>query len=146
MSNVSTCISDGERSKRTAFALLAARRQALIRAGRRALLAALLERGEATADDVRRAVPLPPSVGPKVFGAVPGELAEAGIIAADGYTTSNRPEAHARPVQRWRLVNRDAALTWLKDHPDQPTPPPEEDFSTDLFAQIVRPDAGTPGR
>ena len=64
MSNVPTCITDGERGKITAFALLAARRQALIRSARRALLAVLLERGEATADDVRVAVPLPPGVGP----------------------------------------------------------------------------------
>ncbi len=146
MNTATTCIAEGKRGKLTAFALLAAHRQSLIRAGRRALLAALLERGTASADDVRTAVPLRPGVGPKVFGAVPGELAEAGIIAADGFIRSTRPEAHARPIQRWRLLDRTAALAWLEEHPGQPAPPPAEGFSMDLFAQIVRPDAGTPGR
>jgi hypothetical protein len=49
---------EGLRRRDEALALLAARRAAVVRAGQRALLAALLERDEATADDVRDAVPL----------------------------------------------------------------------------------------
>ncbi|MCQ8205440.1 hypothetical protein NP569_24435, partial [Vibrio parahaemolyticus] len=57
----------------------------------------LLAAGTATADDVRDAVELPPGVDPRCLGAVPGELADAGIIRATGYVRTTRPAAHARP-------------------------------------------------
>jgi hypothetical protein len=122
---------EGERRMLSAFALLAARREALIRRARRALLAVVIDRTEGTVDDVRAAVPLPAGINPKVFGAVPCELAEAGIIAANGYAKSARPEAHARPVQVWRLIDRAAASHWLATHPELPEPTPEpSDLST----------------
>ena len=71
---------EGECRKLEALALLEARRRVYVRRGRRALLARLLAMGTATADDVRTAVELPQGVNPKLFGAVPGPLAETGII------------------------------------------------------------------
>lgn len=111
---------EGERRKADALALLAARRETTIRRAQRALLRALLESGTATADDVRAAVALLPGIGPKVFGAVPGALARAGIIRRVGYAETCRPAAHARPVSVWTLADRDAAVRWLADHPDLP--------------------------
>ena len=113
---------EGERLKQDAHALLAARRKLYVRRGQRALLAALLERGEAGADDVRRAVPLPEKIDAVCFGTVPGELARRGIIMRAGYSITARPEAHARPVSIWRLRDRSAALAWLSAHPDHPDP------------------------
>jgi len=128
---------EGERRKLNAFAVLEAHRETLINRGRRALLRHLLDNDTATADDVRAAVILPAGVNPKAFGSVPGELADAGIIAADGFAKSRRPEAHARPVQIWRLIDRDAALTWLGDHPDMPdpAPPTPPDAQGELFGE-----------
>jgi hypothetical protein len=101
---------DGESLKRQALDRLEARRGAHIRRGRRALLAALLRDGTATIDDARAAVPLPPTLNPKLFGAVPGPLVEAGIIAPAGFVPSQRRLAHARPVRRWRLADHTSAL------------------------------------
>jgi len=137
---------EGQRRKLSAFALLAARREALIRRARRALLAVLIDRAEGTVDDVRAAVPVPDGINPKAFGPVPGELAEAGIIAAGRYAKSTRPEAHARPVQVWRLIDRAAALHWLAMHPELPEPTPEPSDPGDLFTNTNKmPGAGTPG-
>ncbi len=112
----------GERCKLGVLSLLADRRALHVLRGRRALLSKLLERGTATADDVRRAVPLPDGVTPKCFGAVPAELARAGIIERVGYVTTARAQAHARPVSVWRLRDRAAAMAWLAAHPDRPDP------------------------
>ncbi|MCK4340916.1 MAG: hypothetical protein KAY37_04255 [Phycisphaerae bacterium] len=113
---------EGERRKLDAHALLAARRAVYVLRGRRALLTALCYRGEATADDVRRAVALPDDVDPVCLGVVPGPLARAGIIESDGFAKSTRPESHARPVQVWRLADRAAAVAWLATHPDRSDP------------------------
>ena len=115
---------EGERLKLAAHAVLAARREALVRRGRRALLLALLTRATATADDVRIAVELPQGVGPRCLGAVPGELARAGLIRRVGYSPSTRPLAHARPVGVWQLLDSDRARRWLAAHPDLPDPEP----------------------
>jgi hypothetical protein len=94
----------------------------VIRSAQRALLRLLLNQGTATADDVRAVVDLPPGINPKAFGAAPSLLAKRGIIAADGFTRSCRPEAHARPVTVWRLVDPLAAEQWLRTHPELPSP------------------------
>jgi hypothetical protein len=94
----------------------------LVRRGRRALLLRLLAAGVATADDVRAAVELPPGVNPKLFGAVPRPLAEAGIIRPAGYTTTDRPPGHGHTIRRWALADRVAALAWLAAHPDRADP------------------------
>jgi hypothetical protein len=115
---------EGERRRDAARSLLAERRAAVVRAGQRALLLRLLDAGTATADDVRDAVPLPPDIGPRCYGAVPTPLAEAGVIRAAGYQRTARPLAHARPVTVWALADRAAALAWLDAHPPLPDPEP----------------------
>jgi hypothetical protein len=114
---------EGERRKRAALDRHAARHGRLVRAGQRALLARLLAVGTATADAVRDSVCLPPGVSPRAFGAVPGPLARAGLIAAVGFARTARPTAHARPVTVWRLADRAGALAWLRDHPAADPPP-----------------------
>ncbi len=113
---------DGQARKIDALQLLEERRELYIRRGRRALLLRLLVAGIATADDVRTVVKLPPGINPKLFGAVPGPLAEAGIIQAAGYVPTRRKEGHARPVLRWQLADRAAALAWLTCNPELPDP------------------------
>ena len=125
--------SEGERLKLKAHSLLKARREAIVRRARRALLSVLIQNGEATADDVRAVVSVPEGVNPKLFGAVPGELAELGIIFGDRYVKSARPEAHARPVQLWLLIDRAAAVQWLTTHPELPDAIHNESDLGDLF-------------
>lgn len=113
---------EGDRRKRDALAHLEARAGLLLR-GRRALLLRLLIGGTATIDDVRDAVELSAGVDPTAFGAVPGPLATAGIIRNVGYAKTCRPDAHARPVTLWALVDRAKAEAWLTEHPK---PPPDD--------------------
>jgi hypothetical protein len=126
---------DGERRKLDAHALLAAHREVYVLRGRRALLARLLVAPEATAtaDDVRDAVALPPAINPVCLGVVPGLLARAGVIERAGFVESRRPDAHARPVSVWRLLDRAAALAWLAAHPDRPDPTPAKPDAGNLF-------------
>ncbi len=109
---------DGHALKAQALDVLEAQRAVYLLRGRRALLRRLLEFGEATADDVRAAVELPPEINAVCLGAVPGALARAGIIEAAGFAPTLRAPAHARPVKVWRLVDRGAAEQWLEDHPE----------------------------
>lgn len=111
---------DGAARRDDALAMLAELRELHVLRGRRALLAALLTHGTATADDVRAAVDLPARIDPVCLGAVPLPLVRAGIVARDGYRPTCRPTAHARPVAVWRLVDRAGAVRWLAEHPDQP--------------------------
>jgi len=124
---------EGEGRKREALALLEARRAVYVRRGRRALLQRLLAVGTATADDVRGAVELPPGLNPKLFGRVPGPLADARIIRAGGFVRTARPEGHARPVLAWELADRAAAIAWLVAHPDLTDPGPAEPKQLTLF-------------
>jgi hypothetical protein len=111
---------EGERLKGKALDLLAARRESLVRRAQRALLAAVLANGTATADDVRELVELPAGIDPKCFGAAPGALARAGIIESAGFTKTTRPEGHARPLTVWQLTDEAKAIRWLTDHPELP--------------------------
>lgn len=117
-----TTTTEGERRKLDAHATLEARRELYVNRGRRVLLAALLRRGVATADDVREGVELPAGVNPVCLGSVPGHLARAGIIRRRDFVNTTRTAGHARPVTRWELINRDAAEQWLAAHPDWPDP------------------------
>ena len=118
---------EGQRRKDEAHTILEARRDRFLMQARRELLGVALERdtaserGRASADDVRERLKLPADIGPVCLGAVPKPLALAGIIRRIGFVTSARPEAHARPVSQWELVDPDAARQWLVDHP-APTP------------------------
>jgi hypothetical protein len=113
-------LTDGARRKDDELERLAKLRAIHVNRGRRALLSALLAHGTATADDVRAGVDLPSGVNPVCLGAVAPPLAKAGIIALAGFSLSSRPTAHARPVSVWALRDRDAAIAWLAEHPDQP--------------------------
>ncbi len=112
----------GEARRDAAHALLLAWRGVTIRRAQRALLQRLLVADTATVDDVRAEVDLPEGVNPVCFGAAPGALAKAGIIAADGFARTSRPVGHARPVTVWRLTDRAAALRWLAANRDLPDP------------------------
>lgn len=112
---------DGANRKRAALDGLESARAESILLGRRALLRRLLETGAATADDVRDAVTLPEGVNPTCLGCVPRPLVAAGIIQHAGFVTTRRPDAHARPISGWALLDEDAALAWLAAHP-APTP------------------------
>jgi hypothetical protein len=114
------CTVEGLRRRDAAHVLLAARRAVHVRRGQRALLGQLLRCGSATADDVRGLVQLPADIDPRCLGTVPVALARADIIRAAGYVRSTRPAAHARPVLRWQLADRAAALAWLATHPELP--------------------------
>ena len=76
----------------------------------------------AVGDDVREVVNLPPGSNPKLFGSVPGLLAKLGIIQQVGFAKTSRAAGHARPGAVWELVDRNAAMQWLADHPDTPEP------------------------
>jgi hypothetical protein len=108
----------GEQKKRDVLATLEAVRKTIVEQGRRALLLKLLQSPTATSDDVRDVVKLPPGIGPSCFGSVPGKLARAGIIRQAGFVKSTRPERHANYVMRWELADHDAAIAWLRLHPD----------------------------
>ena len=86
------------------------------------MLLRLLDAGTATADDVRAAVELPDGIDPRCLGAVPGPLADAGIIRRADYRPSSRPERHASIIAIWALADRAAALAWLAVHPELPDP------------------------
>lgn len=134
---------DGERRKRRTLTALEARRELFVLRGRRALLAMLLEAGSATADDVRDVVTLPTDIRPTLFGSVPSQLAFAGIIRADGFVKTARPKAHARPIQRWALVERSKAEQWLIDHPDRPDDPPSGNAVSGSPDPIIDPAGGS---
>lgn len=141
---------EGERRKTEAHALLEARRELYVLRGRRALLEAMLSNPnvEATADDVRAAVELPPDIDPVCLGAVPGPLARAGIIRRVGFTATARAEGHTRPVTVWQLADRAAAYRWLATHPDRPDPADNAEAG-DLFNGLdttKNAGAGTPAR
>ncbi len=111
---------DGEGLKAEAHHHFEVRQADLVLVGRRALLWHALQFGEATADDVRRMVPLPTGANPKAFGAVPGPLAKSDIIEPCGYRKTARSVGHAREVKVWRLKNVGAAIQWLNNNPEPP--------------------------
>lgn len=121
-----TGLAEGLRRKDASLALLAMRRAGLMRRAQRALLRVLFDQERATVDDVRRLVPCPEGIDPTAFGTTPGELARARIVEQDGFAKSTRPEAHARPIGVWRLINRSAATEWLATHPELQEPEANE--------------------
>ena len=110
---------EGKRRRDAAHRLLIAHRAPYILAGGRAQLQASLanDEGTGTADDIHDRVTLPKTINPKCFGAVPRMLKRAGLIVSVGMTPSRRTETHARKIEVWKLIDRDAALAWLSAHP-----------------------------
>lgn len=118
---------DGHQRRDEALSLLEQNRAHTILRARRAFLELLLRSadGTATVEQVRTLIALPTALKPQWLGAVPAGLkGPAGIIEFDRYELASRPEAHARPLARWRLVSRRKAQEWLAEHPDPETPPP----------------------
>jgi hypothetical protein len=114
---------EGERLKADALALLEARRELFVLRGRRALLQKMLDGdGTATAYDVWALMELPAGIDPRCLGSVPGRLGYDRIIGPDGFVRCTRREAHARWLQRWRLIDQEKARCWLATHPDMPDP------------------------
>jgi hypothetical protein len=125
MADDTTPCPPGKARKDAALTLHEQHRAYAILCGRRAMLTTLLAGAECvTADTVRDAVTLPDGVDPVCLGAVPGPLARAKIIARDGYQETARAAGHARPIARWRLVDRAAAEQWLAANPVLAAPPP----------------------
>lgn len=138
---------EGRRRKKAALTLLEMHRERTLRSGRRALLLHLLKHGEATPDDVRAAVATPDGVDPVCFGAVPTPLAAKGIIRRLRFAESKRPDAHARPVSVWGLVDAADAIRWLQTHPELPAMFTAEQLTLfDSAETKKRPTAATNGR
>lgn len=116
--------SEGIRRRDAVHDVLATHREKQMLRARRAFLAKLLADGLATADDVHSAFTFESGVSPVFLGAVPKPFVAAKMIIRDGFATSKRPTAHARPVSVWRLVDRPAAERWLADHPEEVKPDP----------------------
>lgn len=72
---------------------------------RRLFAVGLPEYGGVTADDIRDLAELPPATSPTLFGAVPCLANSRGWISAGWPERPRRPQAPARPVTRWRLVD-----------------------------------------
>lgn len=109
---------DGEQRKDAVLEYHETANAAVVVRGRRAFLAALLTKGEATADDVYAAVDLPAGVDPRCLGAVPKGFVRAGIVRAAGFVESARPERNAGIIRRWELVDRGGAERWLAENSD----------------------------
>ncbi len=104
---------DGEARRDAALDLLLVHRGPLIRQIQAAAVRTAIEQWEVCADDVRALVPIPDGVNPKVVGAVFASLGRSQILQCIGFKKSTRPEAHARPIGKWRLANRSAAIKFL---------------------------------
>jgi hypothetical protein len=117
------------RRKKEAFVKLEVWRKTLLLKGSRALLIKALEAGTSTADDVRRVVDTPFRKDPRFFGKVSDPLTRERIMHCVGHTRSTRPEAHGREIKVWAVVDREAALAWLRSHPDPDSPAPGEQLT-----------------
>jgi hypothetical protein len=118
---------EGERRRDAALQLLRDRRAVLVRRVQRAYLQHLLVCGPDTCDPVRALVPLPDEIDPRLVGAAVGALAKSGLIQSVGRRRSTRPEAHARQLDVWAIVDPAAATTWLTGNPDIPDAPESDD-------------------
>ncbi len=94
-------------------------REAIIRRARRLFLNVLLNSptGICSADAISDALAIHKAA-KRLLGAVPGPFAKAGLIERIGYIASTRPEAHARPISLWKLIDREGASQWLLTHPE----------------------------
>jgi hypothetical protein len=73
----------------------------------------LLERGQATVDDLHAALGQLADGNPRRLGAAMHGLRRAGLIRRLAFVETGRRVAHARPVSVWQLANADAARAWL---------------------------------
>jgi len=128
----------GKKGRDRALSALIHFRAYYVKQAKRAFVGKLLETGAATMDAIRDVVILPEGVNPKLFGCVPTGLRSAGVIEFDGFTQSNRKESHARTLARWKLKDREVAVSWLQDNPlpDEPPAAPESLVACDVGGGI----------
>lgn len=93
------------------------------RACRIMLERALANEGRITTDFVRDSMSIREGIGWRWLGAVPKQLAKAGLLTAGGYEQSSIIRNHARPVGVWYLTDRHRARLWLAENPELPDPP-----------------------
>ena len=108
-------LAEGEARRDAAHAGLEEHRPEIIRQLRIAAIRISFEKDEFTSDDVRAIVPIPEGINPKVVGAAIAALARANLFLEVGQQKSTRPEAHARRITVWRLVNHHEAMTRLNE-------------------------------
>lgn len=115
---MNTPAANGQLRKRAAFGLLEETRESAITLARRRFLSHLLAHGRGTTDQARDGSNFPLGARPVYLGAVPGALARANVIRRVGYVSSVRPEAKARVLAIWELVDPPKARAWLLAHPE----------------------------
>jgi hypothetical protein len=118
-------LTEGERRRDAAHALIRARRAALARRVQRAFVRHLLDHGADTTDPVRDQVPIPLGTDPRLVGAAVREQALAELIRQNGRRRSRRPVAHGRDLPVWAIIDRAVALDWLREHADIADPEPD---------------------
>lgn len=106
---------EGERRKDAALAKLEARNPPRTRAAQVVMVRVLLERGECTINDVRRALGLSDGDNTRWLGSVSGGLAKAKVIERAGFVATYRAVANGHTVSVWRLRDGTgaAARAWL---------------------------------
>jgi len=125
----------GEALRDCALNRLRATRAALVRRIQRAFLRHLLDNGANTSDPVRELVPVPPGTDPRVVGAAVRTLsADLKLIRSAGREPSRRPQAHARTLDVWAVIDPPATEAWLLSHPEIPSTEPAADDPADPFA------------
>jgi hypothetical protein len=108
----------GEYLRDRALGLYRTWRPHLIRRLQRAFLQHILDHGSATSDSIRALIPIPTGTDPRIVGSVVRGLAEHRLIHSIGRRKSRRPEAHARKVDLWAVIDSAKAMAWLMTHPD----------------------------
>lgn len=121
---------EGRKRRDAAHFVLLVRRERFVRAAQRQMLLHLLEYETATIDNVRAVVSLPEDIAPCLFGPSIRALSVGGLIERVGFEQTSRPVAHARENKVWRLTERQAALDWLRDHPDMLQVKPDSGVTT----------------
>ena len=109
-------LDEGIRRRDMALTRLRERCTPIIRQLQIAAIRVALETGTVCADDVRALVDIPPGTSPKVVGAVFRELASGGLLSHIGSRPSERPIAHARTINVWRIADFAAASAFLTAH------------------------------
>lgn len=106
----------GELLKLRGMELAASKRAAEVATGQADFLRALLHSptGICTMDDSTADLSASFADGGKWRGAVVRGLAMAGIIQRVGVVQSDRPSRHRGLLARWRLVDREKAIQWLR--------------------------------
>ena len=104
----------GEWLRDRAFGWLKNARRALYRRLQREFLLHLLEHGPNTSDPLRRLVPIPAGIDPRVVGPAVRLLAsDHGLTRIVCPGKSCRPVAHRRHLEVWEIVCPAKARAWL---------------------------------